>query len=100
MKPVIPAALALALVSAPALSQTYATPAPAPRPEAIRPATPVASDEAVYVFRPHDRAAHPEIGVETGNAGEVSFAYRGRYELGECPEGSIITPFGTCATGY
>lgn len=38
-----------------------------------------------------------DIGAGVGAAEESATAYRGPYGFGECPAGTIITPFGTCA---
>ncbi|UWQ17995.1 hypothetical protein [Jannaschia sp. M317] len=38
-----------------------------------------------------------EFGGKMGDAGENATAYRGDYRFGDCPAGSIITTFGTCA---
>ena len=38
-----------------------------------------------------------QIGVGVGAAKEAALAYRGPYNFGECPDGTILTTYGTCA---
>jgi hypothetical protein len=39
----------------------------------------------------------PSFGGSVGQPGENSFGWSGPYRPGDCPSGTIITPFGTCA---
>ena len=44
------------------------------------------------------RRNYREFGIRRGNAAESATAKRGPYDWGQCPEGSLLTTFGTCAT--
>jgi hypothetical protein len=39
----------------------------------------------------------PSFGGSVGQPGANSFGWSGPYRPGDCPSGTIITPFGTCA---
>lgn len=67
----------------------------------IRPAPGQAASAGDARLSPAGRGVNgPEIGGRIGDAEENATAYRGDFRFGDCPDGTIITPFGTCAVGY
>ncbi|WP_371155264.1 hypothetical protein [Jannaschia sp. 2305UL9-9] len=109
------ATIAMTLVAAPLAAQV--APVGSPRAEAVRqfnegvvsdnkaidlaPASDsnvgsgVATQPTYYQRAP--RVTGQVIGGQYGDASERATAYRGDYRFGECPAGTIITTFGTCA---
>ena len=53
-------------------------------------------DRANMTIRPF-RSRGGELGAYVGGAEENATAYRGPYDFGQCPSGTLLTPFGTCA---
>ncbi|UWQ22795.1 hypothetical protein [Jannaschia sp. W003] len=44
-----------------------------------------------------DEMARPQLGAYVGAAEENATAFRGPYGFGQCPAGTLLTTFGTCA---
>ena len=94
-------AAAAALAALPAAAQVVSPQTDTAAEALAQQSAAVAATSAMEVGAPGDLRGrvnpYGTVGRRVGAAKENATAYRGPYDFGQCPEGTLLTPFGTCA---